>query len=133
MPLSLATLGASASRFCPFAFASINFCTSSYIGVEIAPGEALKASKKGQTVCLGAQNMHWEKCGTFTGEISATMLRALHVKYAVLGHSERRTLFDEIDEVVNRKIRTALEAALHPIFCVGESLQERDDNRVRKS
>ncbi len=97
-----------------------------------ALGEALKASKKGQAVWLGAQNMHWEKCGAFTGEISATMLRALQVKYVVLGHSERRTLFDEIDEVVNKKIRTALEAALHPNFCVGESLQERDDNRVEE-
>jgi len=83
-----------------------------------ALGEALKASKKSQAVWLGAQNMHWETCGAFTGEISAKMLRALHVKYVVLGHSERRTLFGEIDEVVNRKIRTALEAALYPIFCV---------------
>jgi len=58
-----------------------------------ALGEALKASNKSQAVWLGAQNMHWEKGGAFTGEISATMLRALHVKYVVLGHSERRTSF----------------------------------------
>jgi triosephosphate isomerase (TIM) len=90
------------------------------------------ASEKVQTLRVGAQNMHWEKSGAFTGEISATMLRALYVRYVILGHSERRTLFGETDEIVNRKVKAALEAGLHPLFCVGESLRERDDHRVQE-
>src|ERR1700737_4064299 len=90
----------------------------------------VSASEKTQVLRIGAQNMHWEKSGAFTGEISATMLRALYVKYVVLGHSERRTLFGETDEIVNRKVRAALDAGLRPIFCVGETLQDRDSNQV---
>src|SRR5262245_6699780 len=81
---------------------------------------------------VGAQNMYWEKSGAFTGEISASMLRDLFVHYVVLGHSERRTLFGETDEVVNRKVRAALEAKLHPIGCVGETLEQRDKGNVEK-
>jgi triosephosphate isomerase len=88
------------------------------------------ASEKFQTLRVGAQNMHWEKSGAFTGEISATMLRALYVRYVILGHSERRTLFGETDEIINRKVKAAIDAGLRPIFCLGESLQERDSNRV---
>jgi triosephosphate isomerase (TIM) len=84
------------------------------------------ASAKMQFIRLGAQNMHWEKSGAFTGEISAGMLRALYVKYVLVGHSERRLLFGETDELVNRKVRSALEAGLRPILCVGEKLMERD-------
>jgi triosephosphate isomerase len=76
--------------------------------------------------------MHWEKSGAFTGEISAEMLRALYVKYVVLGHSERRALFGETDEIINRKVRAALDAGLRPIFCVGETLHERDSNQVEQ-
>jgi triosephosphate isomerase len=79
---------------------------------------------------LGAQNMHWEKNGAFTGEVSAQMLRELYVRYVVLGHSERRSLFGESDEIINRKARAALEASLRPIVCVGETLAERDSGRV---
>ncbi len=82
------------------------------------------------TVQPGAQNMHWEKSGAFTGEISAAMLRDLGVRYVVLGHSERRTLFGETDETVNRKTRAALDAALKPIVCIGETLAERDAGEV---
>lgn len=85
---------------------------------------------RGQAAKLGAQNMHWEKSGAFTGEISAPMLRELYVRYVVLGHSERRTLFSETDEVVNRKVRAALDAALRPIVCVGETLDQRDSDQV---
>jgi triosephosphate isomerase len=81
---------------------------------------------------LGAQNMHWEKNGAFTGEVSAPMLRALYVKYVVVGHSERRALFGETDEIVNRKVRSALDAGLRPILCVGETLQEREENRIEQ-
>ena len=68
------------------------------------------ASERMPAIRIGAQNMHWEKSGAFTGEVSATMLRALYVKYVILGHSERRTLFGETDEIVNRKVKAALEA-----------------------
>jgi len=85
---------------------------------------------RGQAAKLGAQNMHWEKSGAFTGEISAQMLRELYVRYVVLGHSERRTLFGETDELVNRKVRAALDAALKPIFCIGETLEQRDAGEV---
>jgi triosephosphate isomerase len=91
---------------------------------------ALAASERMQTIRIGAQNMHWEKSGAFTGEISATMLRALYVRYVILGHSERRNLFGETDEIINRKVKAALDAGLRPIFCLGESLHERDSNQV---
>ena len=87
-------------------------------------------SEKAPFIRIGAQNMHWERSGAYTGEISATMLRALFVKYVVIGHSERRTLFGETDEMVNRKIHAALEAGLRPILCIGESAAQRDNNEV---
>lgn len=91
--------------------------------------EALGAS---ENVKLGAQNMYWEKSGAFTGEISAAMLRDLFVRYVVLGHSERRMLLGETDEIVNRKVRAAHEASLRPIVCVGETLEERERGDVEK-
>jgi triosephosphate isomerase len=83
-----------------------------------------------QDVKLGAQNMHWEKPGAYTGEISVHMLRELFVRYVVLGHSERRTLFGETDETVNKKTKAALAATMTPIVCIGETLAERDAGRV---
>ena len=83
-----------------------------------------------QTVKLGAQNMHWEKSGAFTGEVSASMLRELFTRYVILGHSERRTYFGETDAIVNHKTKTALAATLTPIVCIGETLEERDGGRV---
>ena len=91
--------------------------------------EALAAS---QSIKVGAQNMHWEPNGPFTGEISAALLRDLLVRYVVLGHSERRMLFGETDEIVNRKVRAAHEATLRPIVCVGETLEQRDKGNVEK-
>ena len=91
--------------------------------------EALGAS---QSIKVGAQNMHWEPNGPFTGEISAALLRDLLVRYVVLGHSERRMLFGETDEIVNRKVRAAHEATLRPIVCVGETLEQRDKGNVEK-
>ena len=85
-----------------------------------------------QHIKVGAQNMHWERAGAFTGEISPAMLRDLFVRYVVLGHSERRTLFGETDEIVNRKARSAHEAMLRPIVCVGETLEERERGDVEK-
>jgi len=82
-------------------------------------------------VALGAQNMHWDLSGAFTGEISAPMLLDLGVTYVILGHSERRQYFGETDEAVNRKVKTALAQGLHPIVAVGETLGEREDGRTR--
>src|SRR2546423_12289856 len=90
------------------------------------------ALENAQHVKVGAQNMHWERSGAFTGEISPAMLRDLFVRYVVLGHSERRTLFGETDEIVNRKARAAHEATLRPIVCVGETLEQRDKGNVEK-
>jgi triosephosphate isomerase len=75
---------------------------------------------------LGAQNVHQEEKGAFTGEVSPPMLQALKCGYVIVGHSERRQLFGETDEVVNRKVRSVLSHAMVPILCVGESLGERD-------
>lgn len=75
---------------------------------------------------VGAQNMHWETSGAYTGEIAAPMLTKLGVTYVILGHSERREYFRETDEMVNRKAKSALENKLIPIMCVGETLDERE-------
>src|SRR5260370_17573314 len=83
-----------------------------------------------QNIKVGAQNMYWEKNGPFTGEISAALLRDLFVHYVVLGHSERRTLFGETDEIVNRKVRAAHAAALRPIVCLRETLPQRSKATV---
>ncbi len=81
---------------------------------------------KGSNVHVGAQNLHWEKEGAFTGEISAAMLLSLGVTHVIIGHSERRQYFAETDDTVNRKLETALDAGLTPIVCVGEVLEERE-------
>ncbi|MBN2169674.1 MAG: triose-phosphate isomerase [Actinobacteria bacterium] len=77
-------------------------------------------------ISLGAQNMHWEESGAFTGEISPTMLIDLAVTHVVIGHSERRQFFGESDQGVNRKVKSALDHGLVPIMCVGESLKQRE-------
>jgi len=97
-----------------------------------AIAKVTEALGKAQNIKIGAQNMHWERNGAFTGEISAALLRDLFVRYVVLGHSERRTLFGETDEIVNQKVRAAHEATLRPIVCVGETLVERDKGSVEK-
>src|SRR6478609_11237573 len=97
-----------------------------------AIAKVVESLGRAQNIKVGAQNMHWERSGAFTGEISATMLRDLFVRYVVLGHSERRTLFGETDEIVNRKVRAAHEATLRPILCVGESLAQREAGEVEK-
>jgi triosephosphate isomerase len=85
-----------------------------------------------QQVKVGAQNMYFEKAGAFTGEVSAAMLRELFVRYVVLGHSERRAIFGESDETVNKKTRAAHEAVLKPIVCIGETLTEREAGKVEE-
>ena len=80
---------------------------------------------KGSAVHLSAQNMHWEEKGAYTGEISPAMLIDAGCEFVILGHSERRTLFGETGEIVNRKMHAALKAGLRPIFCIGETLEQR--------
>ncbi|MCI8829047.1 MAG: triose-phosphate isomerase [Ruminiclostridium sp.] len=91
-----------------------------YVDIAIA-GKLLRESR----ISLGAQNLHWEDHGPYTGEVSAAMLADLDVKYVIIGHSERRSLFCESDMVVNKKVRAALDAGLRPILCVGEDLDQR--------
>ena len=86
---------------------------------------ALKAFKD-LHIAVGAENLHYEPSGAYTGEVSADMLKDLGVKYVIIGHSERRQYFGETDISVNKKVHAALEAGLHPIICVGESLEQRD-------
>jgi triosephosphate isomerase len=81
---------------------------------------------KGSNIKVGAQNMHFEKSGAFTGEISADMLLAMGIEYVIIGHSERRQYFGETDLTVNKKVLAALANGLKPILCVGESLEQRE-------
>ncbi|RPH79678.1 MAG: triose-phosphate isomerase [Nitrospiraceae bacterium] len=81
-------------------------------------------------ISLAAQNLHWEQQGAFTGEVSAPMLRDLGCRYVIVGHSERRMLFGEQDEHVQKKVRAALKHGLSPILCVGESLVDREAGRT---
>ncbi len=85
----------------------------------------------GSTLALGAQNVHWERAGAFTGEVSAPMLVDLGCRYVIIGHSERRQYFAETDELVRRKVRAALEHGLAPIVCVGERWEEREAGQTR--
>ncbi len=89
---------------------------------------AVVDATKGSNVGVGAQNMHWEKEGAFTGECSPVMLVAEGVTHVIIGHSERRQYFNETDDTVNRKLEVALEHGLTPIVCVGEVLEEREAN-----
>ena len=79
---------------------------------------------------IGAQNMHWETTGAYTGEVSAEMLKSINVDYVIIGHSERRQYFAETDETVNKKVKKALAVGLKPIVCVGETLQEKEEGKT---
>ncbi len=91
---------------------------------------AVARALEGSWIGVGAQNMHWEKEGAYTGEISPAMLTDIGCRYVILGHSERRQYFGETDLQVNRKLRAALGYGLTPILCVGETLVEREDGRT---
>ncbi len=82
---------------------------------------------QGTNIKVGAQNMHWEEKGAYTGEVSAPMLKSIGVEYVIIGHSERRQYFAETDETVNKKIKSALKYNLKPIVCVGETLEQREE------
>ncbi|HKJ67868.1 MAG TPA: triose-phosphate isomerase [bacterium] len=85
-----------------------------------------------EPVGWGAQNMHWEEAGAFTGEISPTMLQSTGCEFVILGHSERRQYYAETDETVGNKVRSALEHTLKPIVCIGESLDQREAGKVEE-
>jgi triosephosphate isomerase (TIM) len=87
---------------------------------------------KGTQVKLGAQNMYYEESGAYTAEISADMLKSVGCEYLILGHSERRVIFNESDELINKKIKTALAKELKPIFCIGELLEQRESGETMK-
>ena len=91
----------------------------------------LKEATKGTNIKIGAQNMHFEEKGAFTGEISPLMLKELDMDYVVIGHSERRQYFNETDETVNKKVLKALEVGIDPILCVGETLEEREAGNTK--
>ncbi|HZX45286.1 MAG TPA: triose-phosphate isomerase [Candidatus Nanoarchaeia archaeon] len=92
----------------------------------------VKDALKGSKIKLGAQNMYCENDGAFTGEISPMMLKDAGVKYVILGHSERRHILGEDDALINKKIKCALANQLVPIFCVGETLAEREEGRMKE-
>lgn len=88
--------------------------------------------RQGDNLRIGAQNMHYEEKGAFTGETSPLVLKDTGVKYVIIGHSERRQYFNETDETVNKKVHTALKNDLIPIVCVGEHLEHRENNLTKK-
>lgn len=85
---------------------------------------------QGTNIKIGAQNMHFEEKGAYTGEISPQMLKAINVEYVIIGHSERRQYYNETDETVNKKIKSAFNVGLKPIVCVGETLEEREAGKT---
>jgi triosephosphate isomerase len=87
---------------------------------------------QGTNIKIGAQNMHWEKSGAYTGEVSGEMLSKMGVDYVIIGHSERRQYFAETDETVNKKIVSALGYNLKPILCVGETLEQRENGLAKE-
>ena len=104
------------------------------VDVVIAPPftaiAAAAEAAKGSAIGVAGQDVHWEREGAFTGEVSTAMLREAGARFAIVGHSERRTLFGETNGSVNKKMRAALGAGLVPIVCIGETLDERDRNET---
>ncbi len=93
----------------------------------------VKEELKESNVKLGAQNMHWAESGAYTGEVSPLMLKEIGVEYVIIGHSERREYFNETDEMINKKMHSAIKHDLKPILCVGETLDEKDEGIAEKT
>jgi triosephosphate isomerase len=91
---------------------------------------AVAEAARHTNIGVAGQNLHWEKDGAFTGEVSAGMLREAGAEYVIIGHSERRRLFQETDQTVNRRLTAALGASLTPIVCIGETLEEREGEQT---
>src|SRR5699024_8262266 len=95
-----------------------------------APFPFLASMSEGDKVSLGAQNMHYEEAGAFTGEVSPIMLKYIGVEYVIIGHSERRMYFNETDDTLNKKLHAAFKNGLRPILCVGESLEQYENGET---
>ncbi len=108
---------------------SVTHCDVIVAPAFVALGEVYRAVK-GTSIRVAGQNLFWEASGAYTGEISAPMLRSVGCDHVIVGHSERRQYFGESDETVNKRIKAALQHGLTPIFCVGETLEERESNRT---
>ena len=91
---------------------------------------AVAEASRNSTVAVAAQNMYWEREGAYTGEVSGAMIKEAGAEYVIIGHSERRRLFQETDATVNRKTQAAFQAQLVPIVCIGETLEEREQNQT---
>jgi len=104
------------------------------VEIVVAPSftalHAVAEAARHTNIGVAGQNLHWEKEGAFTGEVSATMLREAGAEYVIIGHSERRRLFQETDQSVNRRLIAALGASLTPIVCIGETLEEREADQT---
>src|SRR4030066_1051968 len=104
------------------------------VEVAVAPPftalHAVHKEREGSSIRLAAQNLYWEEKGAFTGEISPLMLKEVGCQYVIIGHSERRQFFGESDETVNRRIKAALAQGLKVIFCIGETLKEREEGKT---
>ena len=85
---------------------------------------------QGTNIKVGAQNMHFEDNGAYTGEVSGPMLKVINVEYVLIGHSERRKNFSETDEIVNKKLKAALRNGLKPVICIGESLEQKENGKT---
>lgn len=108
---------------------NLNENVETVVAVPYTSLNEVKKALEGTNIKLAAQNMHWEDRGAFTGEVSPLMLKEIGVDYCIIGHSERRKYFNEIDETVNKKIKSALDNNIKPIVCVGETLEERESGR----
>ncbi len=122
------TIGEALSLIQEIKSANLNPQVETILCVPFLSLQAAIGATEGSNIKIGAQNMHWEKGGAYTGEISGPMLKDIGVSYVILGHSERRLYFKETDEIVNHKLKTAIELNMKPIVCVGENLLERQEN-----